>query len=99
MTNGETMMCLLIACGTIASLAAGYCLHMRAVVLDILRSEKKRLQAWADERAERLAEERVTELLRHLRINVPVTLINESGIDWGDGKEKAHDAENENVAA
>ena len=97
MKNSEIMMCLVIACGTIASLAAGYCLHMRAVVLDILRSEKKRLQAWADERAERLAEERVTELLRHLRINVPVTLVNESSIDWGE--EKKDDAENEKVAA
>lgn len=97
MTNGETMMCLLIACGTIGALAAGYCLHMRAVVLDILRSEKKRLRAWAEQRAEIMAEERLTELLRHLRINVPVTLINESGIDWGEGKKD--DAENENVAA
>lgn len=96
MKNSEIMMCLVIACGTIGALAAGYCLHMRAVVLDILRSEKKRLLAWADERAERLAEERVTELLRHLRINVPVTLINESGIDWGEDND---DCKNEDVAA
>lgn len=88
MTNGEIMMCLLIACGTIASLAAGYCLHMRAVVLDILRSEKKRLRDWAEREAEIMAEERLTELIRHLRINVPVTLINESGIDWGENQRK-----------
>ena len=97
MKNSEIMMCLVIACGAIASLAAGYCLHMRAVAIDIIRSEKKRLQAWADERAERLAEERVTELLRHLRINVPVTLVNESSIDWGE--DTKDDGKNENVAA
>jgi hypothetical protein len=95
--NSEIMMCLVITCGAIASLAAGYCLHMRAVAIDIIRSEKKRLRAWAEQRAEIMAEERLTEMLRHLRINVPVTLINESGIDWGE--EKKDDAENEKVAA
>lgn len=89
MTNGEIMMCLLIACGTIGALAAGYCLHMRSIALDIIRCEKKRLRDWAEREAEIRAEERLTELLLHLRINVPVTLINESSIDWGERKDDA----------
>lgn len=88
MKNSEIMMCLLIACGTIGALAAGYCLHMRSIALDIIRCEKKRLREWAEREAEIRAEERLTDLLLHLRINVPVTLINESSIDWGENQRK-----------
>ena len=63
---------------------------------DILRDEKRRLRAWAEQRAEIMAEERLRELLLRVRIRVPVTLINESGIDWGEDND---DCKNENVAA
>ena len=66
---------------------------------DILRDEKERLRIWARNHAEMMAQEQLADMLRHLRVTVPVTLVNESDIDWGDGKEKAHDAKHETLAA
>lgn len=83
-STGEFWLAQLITGGIIAALAATYCLHMRAVVRDILREEKRRLQAWAIREAERRAHQRTIELLRHMQISVPVTLVNESDIRWGD---------------
>lgn len=81
---GEFWLAQLISTGVCAALAATFCLHMRAVVRDILRDEKRRLRDWATREADRRAHERTVELLRHLRISVPVTLVNESDIAWGD---------------
>lgn len=99
MTNGQIIACLFIVCGGAIGGAAAYCLHMRSIMRDILRDEKERLRIWARNHAEMMAQERLADLLRHLRVNVPVTLVNESDIDWGDGKEKTHDAEHETLAA
>ena len=97
MTDGQILACLFIVCGGAIGGAAAYCLHMRSIMRDILRDEKERLKVWATGRADVLAQERLTELLRHLRINVPITLVNESDVDWGE--ENRHDKRNEEVAA
>lgn len=96
MTDRQIFLCVVIVCSGAVALAAAYCLHMRAIVRDILHDEKRRLRAWAEQRAEIMAEERLKELLLRVRIRVPVTLINESGIDWG---EDNNDCKNEDVAA
>ena len=83
-STGQFWLAQLITGGVFAALAATYCLHMRAVARDIIRDEKRRLQAWAIREAERRAHQRTVELLRHLEISVPVTLVNESDIQWGD---------------
>ena len=83
-STGQFWLAQLIVSGVCAALAATYCLHMRAVMRDVLRDEKRRLQAWAIREAERRAHQRTVELLRHLEISVPVTLVNESDIRWGD---------------
>lgn len=82
--SGAYWIAALISTGLTVALAATYCLHMRAVMRDILRDEKRRLQAWAVREAERRAHRRTVELLRHLEISVPITLVNESDIRWGD---------------
>ena len=88
LTNGELWAGLLVAIGAILFIAGGYVLHLRKIVMDIIKDEKARLRAWAVRYAEQLARERLAELLRHVRINVPVTMINESDIDWGEDERK-----------
>ena len=80
-------------------LVAAFLWHWRKIDRDILREDRKRLTAWAQRYARQLAERMFREYVRNLRVNVPVQLINESDIPWGDGKEKAHDAEHETLAA
>ena len=99
MTDGHIIACLFIVCGGAIGGAAAYCLHMRTIMRDILRDEREQLRIWARNHAEMMAQEQLVDMLRHLRVTVPVTLVNESDIDWGDGKEKAHDAEHETLAA
>ena len=97
MNDGQILACLFIVCGGAIVGAAAYCLHMRSIMRDILRDEKERLKVWAAGRADVMAQERLKELLRHLRINVPITLVNESNVDWGE--ENGRDKRNEEVAA
>ena len=97
MTDGQIIACLFIVCGGAIGGAAAYCLHMRSIMRDILRDDRERLKEWAAGQADVLAQERLTELLRHLRINVPITLVNDSDVDWGE--ENRHDTQNEEVAA
>lgn len=97
MTDGQIIACLFIVCGGAIGGAAAYCLHMRTIMRDILRDEKERLKVWAAGRADVMAQERLKELLHHLRINVPITLVNESNVDWGE--ENGRDKRNEEVAA
>lgn len=66
-------------------IVGGYLLHFRSVAKDILRDEKYRLRDWARQHAEQLAQE----YIRHIHIDVPVALVNESDIDWGDRKDDA----------
>lgn len=68
------------------ALAAGYIWHWRKIDRDILREDRKRLTAWAQRYARQLAEQMFREYMRNLRVNVPVRLVNESDIDWGDRK-------------
>ena len=84
LTNGELWAGLLAAICAVIFIAGGYCLHLKKIVQDILKNEKARLRTWAVKYAEQLARERLAELLRNVRINVPVTMINESDIDWGE---------------
>lgn len=88
LTNGELWAGLLAAIGAVIFIAGGYVLHLRKIVMDIIKDEKARLRAWAVRYAEQLARERLAELLRNVRINVPVTMINESDIDWGEADEE-----------
>lgn len=95
LTNGELWAGLLAAICAVIFIAGGYCLHLKKIVQDILKNEKARLRAWAVKYAEQLARERLAELLRNVRINVPVTMINESDIDWGE----VHEEQREDDAA
>lgn len=88
LTTGELWAGLLVAIGAVIVIAGGYCLHLKKVVEDIIRKEKARLRAWAVKYSEQLARQRLAELLRNVRINVPVELINESDIDWGEAYEE-----------
>lgn len=77
------------------AIAAGFLWHWRKIDKDILRDDRKQQMVWARRYAEQLARERLAELLRNVRINVPVTIINESDIDWGE----AHEEQREDDAA
>ena len=71
------------------ALAAGFLWHWRKIDRDILRDDRKRLTAWAQRYARQLAEQMFREYVRNMRFNVPVRLVNESDIDWGERKDGA----------
>lgn len=70
----------------IVAIVCGFLGHWKSINKDILREDRKRLQEWAREYAERRAHELLREYVRSIRINVPVRLINESDISWGESR-------------
>lgn len=70
----------------IVAIVCGFLGHWKSINKDILREDRKRLQEWAREYAERRAHELLREYVANIRINVPVTLINESDINWGESR-------------
>lgn len=77
-----TVLCIIL-------IAAGYLWHWRKIDKDILREDRRRLTEWAHRYAEQLAQEMFREYIRGMQINFKPTLINESDINWGDGKDDA----------
>ena len=71
----------------IVAIVCGFLGHWKSINKDILREDRKRLQEWAREYAERRAHELLREYVASIRINVPVRLINESDISWGKSRE------------
>lgn len=80
-------------------IVAAFLWHWRKIDKGILRDDRHKLTLWAKDYAQKLARQMFMDYVRGMQINVPVQLINESDINWGDGKEKAHDAEHETLAA
>lgn len=70
----------------IVAIVCGFLGHWKSINKDILREDRKRLQEWAREYAERRAHELLREYVASIRINVPVRLINESDIPWGESR-------------
>lgn len=73
----------------IAAIVAGLVISWRRTAKEVLREDRARLVSWARKYAQQLAEQMFREYIRNLRINVPVALINESDIDWGEDRNKA----------
>lgn len=71
----------------VALIVIGYMMHWRKIVDDIIREEKSKVWADADEEIEARAEERAKEILKSIRYTKRVELINESDIDWGEEKD------------
>lgn len=65
-------------------LVGGYWLHLRMVAKDILDDDRKKLREWAYREAQIRADEQVRDILNSLQVNIPVKLVNESNIDWGE---------------
>ena len=72
--------------GLMVGVVAGFLYHWYRINRDILCDEQKKLTAWAERYARQLAEQMFREYIKNIRINVPVTLINESDIDWGESR-------------
>lgn len=72
----------------ITAIIAGFLGHYKSINRDILREDRRRLHAWAEQYAQRRAREMFREYVASIRINVPVQLINESDIPWGDTARK-----------
>ena len=64
----------------------GFLAHWKSISDDILKEDRKRLHDWAMQYAERRAHELLREYVANIRINVPVKLINESDISWGESR-------------
>ena len=73
----------------IAAIVAGLVISWRRTAKEVLREDRARLVSWARKYAQQLAEQMFREYVKNLRINVPVALINESDIDWGEDRNKA----------
>lgn len=65
-------------------LLGGYWLHLRIVAKDILDDDRKKLREWAYREAQIRADEQVRDILNSLQVNMPVVLVNESDMDWGE---------------
>lgn len=66
------------------AIICGFLGHWKSINKDILREDRKRLTEWAKQYAEQRAQEMFREYVKSIRINVPVQLINESDIPWGE---------------
>lgn len=89
MTTAQAIGAIVVVALAMVFITGGYAIHLKHVVDDIIRDEKAKLYAWALKRAERIAAEKFTEMLRTVRITIPVELINESDIDWGEKDDEA----------
>ena len=67
-------------------LVGAYWLHLRIVAKDILDEDRRKLREWAYKEAQIRADEQVRDILSSLQVNMPVVLVNESDINWGDDK-------------
>lgn len=65
-------------------LLGGYWLHMRIIARDILADDRRKLREWASKEAQIRADEQVRDILGNLNVNIPVKLVNESNMDWGE---------------
>lgn len=65
-------------------LVGGYWLHLRIIARDILADDRKKLREWAYREAQIRADEQVRDILNSLQVNIPVKLVNESNMDWGE---------------
>lgn len=65
-------------------LLGGYWLHLRIVAKDILDEDRRKLREWAYKEARIQADEQVRDILSSLQVNIPVKLVNESNMDWGE---------------
>lgn len=65
-------------------LLGGYWLHLRMVAKDILDDDRKKLREWAYKEAQIRADEQVRDILSGLEVNMPVVLVNESDMNWGE---------------
>lgn len=86
MTDGQMLLGCVILMGTIATLAAAYCVHMYKVMQDDFREQVREIRQAAKAEAECRAQEMFTDLLKQAQITVKqeITLENDSTIDWGD---------------
>lgn len=84
MNGSDLMLGFAIAAGALLLIAGGYYIHLKMVMADILAEEKRKLREWAYQEAETRAQERVKEILENVQIDIPVSLINESDINWGE---------------
>ena len=65
-------------------LIGGYWLHLRIVAKEILDDDRKKLREWAYKEAQIRADEQVRDILGNLNVSIPVKLVNESNMDWGE---------------
>lgn len=61
-----------------------YLLHMKCVADDVLKEEKRKLREWAYKEAQIRVDEQVRDILSSLEVNMPVVLVNESDMNWGE---------------
>ena len=61
-----------------------FLVHWRKIDNDILKEDRERLKRQAEEYAEKKANQMFRDYVSRMRVNVPVQLVNESDINWGD---------------
>jgi len=91
LTNGQVWLGFAILFAGIGILVFAFLVHWRKIDLDILKEDRERLRRECNEyklKMNAYAEEKAAEMFRqyvkHMRLNVPIKLVNESEIDWGD---------------
>lgn len=84
MTSAQFWGGVAVAIGMVIAVVAGFLYHWYRINRDILHDERKKLTVWAERYARQLAEQMFRDYVKGIRINVPVRLVNESDINWGE---------------
>lgn len=93
LTNGQFWGGVTVILLAFTALVVGFLGHWKSVDRDILREDRKRLEAWARQHAAEMARRMFREYVENMRINVPVVLVNESDIPWsGEDRKRQDDA-------
>lgn len=88
MTDAQFYSGIAVMLGAILTLVIGFLLHWKKINDDILKDDRQKLVQWAQGYARQLAHEMLVKYLRSVVVTIPVQLINESDISWGENKEE-----------
>lgn len=91
LTNGQVWLGFGILFAGIALLVFSFLVYWRRIDNDILKEDRERLRRECNEYkrkmdayAEKKAAEMFRQYVKHMNLNVPIKLVNESSIDWGE---------------
>lgn len=88
LTAGEVWTAVILLLIAEAAIFAMILHNVMTAARDAVNDSRRRARREAEQIAEQEAQRRVREILRTVEFRLPVALINESDIDWGEGRKR-----------